>query len=171
MIEECKKANVKLGVNLASRFQPCATEAKKLFERKIIGEIFFTKISCYARKPDDYWISPWLEADNKSWRASKKIAGGAIGIMNITPRYRPDDVLHGHAHHPDKGRVWDVRDRCRGRGPVLRTLAMGEWRDRDGQRRVEDARRRAREPTRVFGDTGPDRALEPHPRFHDARGH
>lgn len=84
MIEGCKKAGVKLGINLASRYQPFAKVTKDLLDRKVIGEIILVKISAYANKPEQYWKTGWMEGGNTSWRASKKMAGGGIGIMNMT---------------------------------------------------------------------------------------
>lgn len=84
MIEGCKTAGVKLGINLASRYQPFAKAAKDLLDRKVIGEIICTKTSAYANKPEEYWQTGWMEGGNTSWRASKKMAGGGIGIMNMT---------------------------------------------------------------------------------------
>lgn len=84
MIQACREANVKLGVNLASRYQPFATAAKDLLDRRVIGEPFLIKISAYANKPEQYWNTGWMEGGNTSWRASKQMAGGGIGIMNMT---------------------------------------------------------------------------------------
>ena len=84
MIQACKNAGVKLGINLASRYQTCATVAKDLIERKVIGDIILIKQSVYIRKPDRYWIMGWIEGSNTSWRGSKKMGGGGIGIMNMT---------------------------------------------------------------------------------------
>ena len=150
MIEECRKANVRLGVNLASRYQPCATEAKKLFARKVIGDIFFTKISCYAHKPDEYWISPWLE---KSWRASKKMAGGAIGIMNMTHDIDRMMFSTGMRITQTKGEygtfVTDVE---------VEDTFCGLWRWENGAIGMVSAGSKmlggSAEPTRVFGSRG-----------------
>lgn len=84
MIQSCRENGVKLGVNLASRYQPFATATKDLLDRKVIGEPFLIKISAYANKPEQYWKTGWMEGGNTSWRASKQMAGGGIGIMNMT---------------------------------------------------------------------------------------
>ena len=84
MIKACREAGVKLGVNYASRYWASAAIAKDLFERKVIGDIVMVKISSYAYKPDNYWTTGVLDGGNTSWRGSKKMAGGGVGIMNMS---------------------------------------------------------------------------------------
>ncbi len=84
MIDACKKAGVKLGVNLCSRYQPFANIAKQVIDSGAIGDINLVKVNIFSKKGDTYYDSGWMEGGNTSWRASKELAGGGIGIMNMT---------------------------------------------------------------------------------------
>ncbi len=84
MINACRDAGVLLGVNLASRYLPFSGIVKDLIARGVIGNVVLTKVGIYANKPASYWVTGWMEGGNTSWRASKKMAGGGIGIMNMT---------------------------------------------------------------------------------------
>jgi predicted dehydrogenase len=160
MIEECKKAGVKLGVNLASRYQPFATVTKDLLDRKVIGEIMLVKVSAYAYKPDKYWTTGWMEGGNTSWRASKKMAGGGIGIMNMTHEIDRLRYCSGLEILHIKGEC----DTFLAKVEVEDTLAA-VWRYNNGAVGVviagSNLHGQHHEPTRIFGTKGQLELWEP----------
>ena len=160
MIEACRKANVKLGVNLASRYWPSAAAAKELLSRGVIGEICLVKISSYAYKPEVYWHSGWLEGGNTSWRASKKMGGGGVGIMNMTHEIDRMRYVTGLEITQMKGEC----DTYLAKVEVEDTVA-GLWRYNNGAIGLVVAGSNmygnSVEPTRIFGTKGQMELYEP----------
>lgn len=160
MIEACRKAGVKLGINYASRYMGAAVVAKDIFARKVIGDIIMVKISAYANKPDLYWTTGILEGGNTSWRGSKKMAGGGIGIMNMSHEIDRMSYCTGLKIVHMKGES----DTFMAKVEVEDTLA-GIWRYDNGAIGVVIAGSNmcggSHEPTRVFGTHGQMELWEP----------
>ncbi|MFQ3548194.1 MAG: Gfo/Idh/MocA family oxidoreductase [Armatimonadota bacterium] len=160
MIKVCKECNVKLGTNLASRFQPFSEVAKKIIDDGIIGEVMAVKISAYANKPASYWTTGWMENNDTSWRASKKMAGGGIGIMNMTHEIDRMSYVTGlkidHVSGEYDTFVADVE--------VEDTFA-GVWRYNNGAIGIclasSNMLGNSHEPNRIFGTKGQLQLWEP----------
>lgn len=161
MIEACKKAGVKLGVNLASRYQPFATATKDLLDRKVIGEIILVKVSAYANKPQNYWETGWMEGGNTSWRGSKKLAGGGIGIMNMTHELDRLRYCTGLEIQHMKGES----DNFMTPSVDVEDTVVGVWRYNNGAIGLVAAGSHLlgnhHEPTRIFGTKGQLELWEP----------
>lgn len=83
ILDESKKAKVKVGVAMAMRFDGRVELTKKLIEDGVIGSITNTRAHAIGYKDKNYWSNGvGGEAKRSAWRAYKGMAGGGILIMN-----------------------------------------------------------------------------------------
>ncbi len=83
MIEECKKAGVKLSVCFVLRYSPPVAKARELIENGVIGEIIGVHTWALIDKPNYYWEGGYTGRVKDDWRKYKARAGGGVLIMNV----------------------------------------------------------------------------------------
>lgn len=83
MIAACRKAGVLLAVNLVSRYDPDAAQAKEWIAQGAIGKIIACKFHAASNKPDSYWTGGYTGRVQTVWRKSKEQSGGGMLIMNL----------------------------------------------------------------------------------------
>jgi len=83
MIEACRKAGVRLAVNLVSRYEPSTVKARELVQAGVIGKVMGIQYHGMSRKPDSYWTGGYTGRVQTTWRKSREESGGGILIMNF----------------------------------------------------------------------------------------
>lgn len=83
MIEACRKADVRLAVNLVSRYAPTTVKARELVRGGVIGKVIGIQFHGMSRKPDSYWTGGYTGRVQTTWRMSKAESGGGVLVMNF----------------------------------------------------------------------------------------
>jgi len=84
MIEECKNAGVKLGINFAMRYHPASKKVKEFLDKGVIGRIFNIEMVSFGFKKESYWTEGYRGRSITHWRGKWDKSGGGVLIMNFS---------------------------------------------------------------------------------------